>query len=546
MSVTTTAPLFRTLNRRPEATTITVRTLINKVLNGQVRVPRFQRPLRWRRDDVVKLLDSIWRGYPVGSLLFWKRQAPAESITVGGATLAAEATPDAWWVVDGQQRTTALAATLLELDHAGDTRWIVRFDPSEEAFLPGAPPPERQGVEVPVSVLGDLRRLGRWLRESAIDDEAIQRVEDAQQRLLDYSIPAYIVETQDEQALRGVFARMNSSGSRMRADEVFQALLGAPSTAGKASLDLDDLQRGCDRDGFGTPPRAEILKAVLAMSGMDPTRHLEDFGHEARNNLVSREDAAEALSRTIDFVMNDCGIPHIRLLPYPVVFFLLARWFHVHASEGQYTRQLLARWVWRGAAIGAHQRAAVSKMRDQMRAVEPGDEQASLDRLLQHVSSEPEKPWTLNKFQARSAGSRIETLALFESGPRTPEGPLSVAELASEGRIAREIFRSADCESLDPSDRELARTVANRALLGTSRTGLSTEFRTWRADEPALRTHFIDKQAFEFLRRGEVGGFLRHRAELVRAATDQFLRRKAAWDEPDLRPPATYLESQDA
>lgn len=219
------ASLFHALARRPQATTVTVRDLIKKVEDGEIRIPKFQRPLRWASEDVRCLLDSIWRGYPIGSLLFWKRHAEIESISVGGATLSAPALTDAWWVVDGQQRTTAIAASLLDLDHAGDKRWLVYFDPEKERFYSGVPTPNRKWLDVPLPMLGDLRRLGRWLRDCALDEEAADRVEDAQKRILDYSIPAYIVDTDNEKALRGVFARLNSAGARMRADEVFKRSL---------------------------------------------------------------------------------------------------------------------------------------------------------------------------------------------------------------------------------------------------------------------------------------------------------------------------------
>lgn len=89
-------------------------------------MPDFQRPLRWRADDVVKLFDSLHRGYPIGSLLFWKRPADAEAnYRIGGALLPVPANPDAWWIVDGQQRVTALAAALLELEPGPETRWVV-------------------------------------------------------------------------------------------------------------------------------------------------------------------------------------------------------------------------------------------------------------------------------------------------------------------------------------------------------------------------------------------------------------------------------------
>ncbi len=547
MDHTVKIPLFRPLTKRPTAVTITVRELVQKAQAGEVRVPHFQRPLRWTREDVVRLLDSIWRGYPVGSLLFWKRPADADRVPIGGAMVNAPKVADAWWVVDGQQRTTALAATLLDLDHVGDTRWVVRFDPErDEPFVAGPPPPERVGMDVPVSVLGDLRRLGRWLRDSALDEKATTGVEDAQQRLLDYAIPAYVVDTDDEGALRAVFARLNSTGARMRADEVFQALLGAPPSPGGPSLDLDELQRCCDLDGFGTPERAEVLKAVLAMSNMDPSRRLEDLGGLQGAQFVSREDAAEALSRTIGFLVAECGIPHISLIPYPVVFFILARWFHVHPTASDATRARLARWVWRGAVTGAHQRAEVSRMREQVRSITSEDEQGSLDRLLDRAGSQSDGSWELRPFQLRSARSRIETLALLAQRPCDPLGPVSVAALESGGRIAREIFRSSDWEGLADQDRALARTAANRAVLGIAHTGLSAKLKTWDADDPALASHLIDAQAFKHLRTDDVAAFLRRRGAAVRHAVEAFTARKAAWDAPNLRPVEAYLEADDA
>lgn len=532
---------LRPLTRGPTATTVTVKELIAKVLAGAVRIPRFQRPLRWRRDDVLRLLDSIWRGYPVGSLLFWKRDADAGTIPVGGASVRAPATPDAWWVVDGQQRTTALAAALLDLDHAGDLRWVMAFDPIAEAFRSGPPLPDEEGRVVPVSVLGDLRRLGRWIRTSPLDDNAINLVEQAQQRLLDYAIPAYIVDTDDEQVLRGVFARLNSTGARMRADEVFQALLGTPAQPGQASLDLDALARGCDTDGFGQPPRAEIFKALLAMSDRDPTVRLDDRDIDP-TKLAAPEDASEALSRTRDFLIRDCGMPAFALVPYPVVFVILARWFHVHPGGSDATRQMLARWVWRGAVSSVHQRAEVSKMREQVRDIVADDEQGSLDRLLARTPETTWTRWELQRFDSRSARSRIETLALLSCRPRDALGEVSLGEVS--GRLAREIFASADWTGLSSEDTALARTAANRVLLDDMHHGLNSLLRQWDADQDAQRlaSHLVDRDAFALMVAGDVGGFLRRRAEAVRGRVDALLRERTAWDRPLLRPVSTYLD----
>ena len=44
---------------------------------GKLRVPLFQRPLRWRPDQEAELFDSLLRRFPIGTLLLWERPAPA-------------------------------------------------------------------------------------------------------------------------------------------------------------------------------------------------------------------------------------------------------------------------------------------------------------------------------------------------------------------------------------------------------------------------------------------------------------------------------------
>ncbi len=528
---------YAPLDRESTATTITVRQLLTKVRAGEVRVPHFQRKLRWRRRDVIELLDSVWRGYPVGSLLFWKREGEAGEVRVGGATLTAPRVPDAWYLVDGQQRTVALAASLLPLDHGPDHRWEVVFDPQAGRFAEGPVGPVRVGIDVPVSVLGDLRRLGQWLRNCDLEEEAQTTVETVQQRLLDYSIPVYIVETDDEQALRAVFARINSTGARMRADEVFQALLGSPGPS--TAPDLGRLQAACDQDGFGEPPRAEVLKAVLAMSGHDPSKRLEDF--VGSPSLVSAEDAHAALRWTVEFLQEEGGIPHVSLIPYPVVFFILSKWFHLHPGTDDPTKSRLAKWLWRGAATGAHQRAEVSAMRAQVNDIDE-DREASIRRLLGRVERDGHAQWELSRFDHRSARSRIEMLALLDQGPRDAHGPIRVQELIANGRIAREVLRPSEYEGSDEPIRRRAKSAANRVLLGGPATGLAAKLERFSTHEAILRSHLIDEPSFERLRQRDIPGFLERRAERVRETVNLFLAKRCAWDAPLLAPLEAYLE----
>ena len=49
-----------------------ITSLAGKVVDGEIRLPRFQRDFVWSRQQVLDLLDSIARSYPIGSFLLWK------------------------------------------------------------------------------------------------------------------------------------------------------------------------------------------------------------------------------------------------------------------------------------------------------------------------------------------------------------------------------------------------------------------------------------------------------------------------------------------
>lgn len=86
----------------PPFSSFTVAQLVEQAVQGQLDIPEFQREFVWRPDQVSSLVDSLHRDYPIGQILLWARPE-AE----GGAPAAPAAT-EKRWLVDGQQRTTAL------------------------------------------------------------------------------------------------------------------------------------------------------------------------------------------------------------------------------------------------------------------------------------------------------------------------------------------------------------------------------------------------------------------------------------------------------
>lgn len=49
---------------------ITIRQIINKVTSGEIRIPSFQRDFVWTANQVAFLMDSLYKGIPIGNLFF--------------------------------------------------------------------------------------------------------------------------------------------------------------------------------------------------------------------------------------------------------------------------------------------------------------------------------------------------------------------------------------------------------------------------------------------------------------------------------------------
>lgn len=119
---------------QPAARTFSVVDLVAAAIEGRIRIPEFQRPLRWQWEDVCRLFDSIVKGYPIGNLLLWKRPAPAADIKLGGLRFQARKFDEGWWVVDGQQRLTSLASALSEAG-GRDERFALAYDLRGKKFV---------------------------------------------------------------------------------------------------------------------------------------------------------------------------------------------------------------------------------------------------------------------------------------------------------------------------------------------------------------------------------------------------------------------------
>jgi|NGEPerStandDraft_6_1074524.scaffolds.fasta_scaffold01416_5 hypothetical protein len=247
---------------------------------GRIVIPEFQRDYVWRKNRAPKLLDSLYRSFPISTLLFWHSSEYAKARRTSpkpatGRTMS--------WLIDGQQRVMTLSRVM-----SGDEGIEVLFNPQSDEFSLANVATRHDPNWVRVADLFDdavYRELRREL-PAGKKGAKLEEIYDRVRAVRDYEVPVvYMVDHSFEDAV-DAFTRINSLGVRLKKQDIESAHIAARHsgliadevvpfaeslvTSGFERLNVMHLFRVCAflarPDGrMRTPlhelPRAEVLKA---------------------------------------------------------------------------------------------------------------------------------------------------------------------------------------------------------------------------------------------------------------------------------------------
>lgn len=113
-----------------EVNNYAVETLLTNIKTGEMAIPEMQRPFVWDSTKVRDLMDSLYKGFPVGYIVLW--QNPKVKLKDGSTANGKKI------LIDGQQRITALSAAIVGQEvrnsHYKWSRIVIAFNPIEEVF----------------------------------------------------------------------------------------------------------------------------------------------------------------------------------------------------------------------------------------------------------------------------------------------------------------------------------------------------------------------------------------------------------------------------
>ena len=336
---------------------ITIRKLIERITLGDIRIPAFQRDFVWEAEQVAFLLDSIYKGFPIGTIIFWKTDNRLVTEKNLGRFKLPEPQRDypVNYVLDGQQRITSLFSVFQTEIEPIDNDWIdIYFDMlaveniQESLFLPLEENEVDLGRHFPVNVLFDT--VGYRKATMDLDDELVLKIDKLQERFKEYLIPNEIFESDNRNSVAIVFERINRAGTEL---DVFQ-LLSAWSwsddfdlTEKFAELQEEIVDHGFDELCNNRDLQLRICAAIIK-GETTPAKILEMQGEEIRNNFVR---IRHGIIGAIDFLRRELNVKNFKLLPFPGILVPLSTFFATNKTEGfPYTdkqKDKLIKWFWR-------------------------------------------------------------------------------------------------------------------------------------------------------------------------------------------------------
>jgi hypothetical protein len=229
-----------------------LKKLVEDISMGEIGLPDIQRPFVWSMTKVRDLFDSMYRGFPIGYLLFWENGSSDTHRTIGAGPKQKVAR---LLIVDGQQRLTSLYAVMKAVPvitkNFKSQRIKIAFHPLSEKFEVSNAAIEKDAEWIPdISILWQpdtkphafkkkfLEKLGKRRPLTAEEEDIIHERIDRLIKLEEYPLTALEISSSvDEDKVSEIFVRINSKGEALNQANFILTLMSVFWDEGRKELE---------------------------------------------------------------------------------------------------------------------------------------------------------------------------------------------------------------------------------------------------------------------------------------------------------------------
>jgi hypothetical protein len=408
---------------------VTIKDLVERSVNHKWSIPEFQRGFVWKATQVRDLIESLWLNYPVGTLLVWDSSGPVQTRSSSDALM-----PDLW-VVDGQQRTTAVCILSGRKPYWWSTadewertirKYDIRFDvhTNEPPFFVVANAATRKvkGLRfIPIQRLLNLD-VGREADSTALDElakqvkldgfcdgmdaMAVYRRLERVRKVRDMEVVIITVNNDLEDVVE-IFSRLNSRGTRVTEADIYLGVVAA-RTPGWVKDNFLPFVSQLSELGYEVSPN--LVFRTLTAIGKKAVRYrsIETTFWNAASIQPVWERTKKARSLAIK-QLKDHGLPGNALLPADNALVSLTALLDKFPDAG-FSQTFY--WFLQASRFSRYSSSSTSSMEEDLREI--ADAQTlndALERLLARIRYVP--PLTADDFMRDYGDTRFGRLLLY-------------------------------------------------------------------------------------------------------------------------------------
>ncbi len=409
--------------REPKPSVDRLDELARRILSGDIILPKFQRNFVWERVQIRDLLDSIVRNYPIGSVLLWqsREELRSERRIADLDVELPRADYPVNYLLDGQQRLSAICGAMYWTGDAARSRWNLVYDLRKETFehldTLEDPPLHRIRLNKLSDPTAFFRHVASLDTLNAPDKDDLKARADALfGRFKDYKVATVTLGEMPLDDVAPIFERVNSTGTPLTIVDLMRA---ATWSQDFDLLDaIDDIRDDLVDKGFGEIDRKVILRNLSAAAGRGfSADSIDQLRHENVETLKAAAAATgEAFKRSVDYLTTQIGVPGAEVVPYANQLTVLTEIFRRLPIPSAAQFEAIDRWFWKTSLGGYFGGWNTGTMASDLVAVG-----AFAAGTVQEVEINVVRPhsdiWRMRQFRANNAHAKLLAIVLAHHQP---------------------------------------------------------------------------------------------------------------------------------
>ncbi len=360
----------------PEPQTRTFSNLVGEIEKGQIKIPQFQRDFVWTMQKSAGLIDSIIKGYPIGTFIFWRTKERLRSVK----DLGKQVLPDPEqgelvdYVLDGQQRLTSLFASLRGIiltreDGKEDDFSKIFIDlNAEESEQIAITDIEGKDEGCLISILELL--TGDFMLLASYPQKYHKKLRKYKNRIESYQYSIILVKDAPIDIATEIFTRINVGGKPLSLFEIMAAKTFDHEKTFDLSEKFQELIDNLKPFNYETISDATVLQIISIILSKECKRQV--ILQLNKNEFIGIWDQAiDSIERTVEYFKNSYRIPVSQLLPYNALIIPFSYFFFHHKDKPTDDKQkYLEDFFWRCSLSGRYSSAVESKLAQDVKRID--------------------------------------------------------------------------------------------------------------------------------------------------------------------------------